>query len=186
MITSAAGHGVVFAGEEDGARVIYRVKEDGDELKKIVRTSNDSTLAVSPDGTWVVAVSDPIDEMVAGVMLHPVGGGSPILVCRGCAAGDSVVRRLERIGPQPSALSWSPDGKFVYVNFQGAVYAIPLRPGQVLPPLPPSGVRAEQDVATLPGARLIPEQGAFAGPNPSVYAFTKVAVQHNLYRVSVP
>jgi hypothetical protein len=38
----------------------------------------------------------------------------------------------------------------------------------------------------LPGAQLIPEHEAFAGPNPSIYAFTKVAAQHNIYRVSVP
>jgi hypothetical protein len=134
----------------------------------------------------VVVVSDPTDEMVGGVMLYPVGGGSPTLVCRSCATGDNVVRRLERTGPHPSALSWSPDGQFVYINFQASIYAIPLRAGHVLPPLPASGLRTEEDVAALPGARLIPQHGAFAGPNPSVYAFTKVAMQHNIYRVPVP
>ena len=51
-----------------------------------MRTSTNSTLAVSPDGKWVVVVSDPTDEMVGGVMLYPVGGGLPTLVCRSCAA----------------------------------------------------------------------------------------------------
>ena len=118
-------------------------------------------------------------------MVYPVGGGSPTLVCGACGA-DNFVRRLERSGPRPSVLSWSPDGKFLYLNFQGSIYAIPLRPGQVLPPLPPSGFRTEQDVAALPGARLIPEREAFAGPNPSVYAFTKFATQRNIYRIPVP
>src|SRR5712692_9699976 len=118
--------------------------------------------------------------MVSAVMLYPVGGGSPTLVCGRCP-GDSVVRRLERSGPQPSILSWSPDRKFLYLNFQRSIYAIPLRPGQMLPPLPASGLRTKQDVAALPGAQLIPEQEAFAGPNPSVYAFTKFATQRNIY-----
>jgi hypothetical protein len=56
----------------------------------------------------------------------------------------------------------------------------------MLPPIPNSGFRLEEDVAALPGARLIPEQGAFPGPNPSVYSFTKVGTHRNIYRVSVP
>jgi serine/threonine protein kinase len=174
---------VVFVGEENGTKFVYRVKEDGSDLQKVARPS---ALSVSPDGKWVVVRSDPTEEMVGPVLLYPVDGGSPTLVCGSCAAGDNVVRRLERSGPQPSALKWSPDGTFVYLNFQGSIYAIPLRPGQVLPPLPASGIRTEQDVAALPGAWLIPQQEAFAGPNPSIYAFTKVAVQHNIYRVPVP
>jgi hypothetical protein len=124
--------------------------------------------------------------MVAGVMLYPVGGGSPALICASCGAADNVVSHLERAGPQPPPLIWSPDGKFLYLNFQGSIYAIPLEPGQMLPLLPASGLRTEKDVAALPGARLIPERGAFAGPEPSVYAFTRFSVQHNIYRVQVP
>jgi eukaryotic-like serine/threonine-protein kinase len=181
-----AGNDVVFVGtEDDGARFVYRIKEDGSDTEKIVRTSTSSSVNVCPDGKCVVVTADPTEDMVGGVMLYPVGGGSPTLICASCVAS-SVVSHLERVGPQPSILSWSPDREFLYLNFQSSIYAIPLRPGQVLPPLPASGLRTEKDVAALPGARLIPERGAFTGPNPSVYAFTKVAVQHNIYRVPVP
>jgi hypothetical protein len=93
------------------------------------------------------------------------------------------------VGPAPAQCTdaaWSPDGKFLYLNFQGSIYAIPLRPGQMLPPIPPSGFRSKEDVAALPGAQLIPQQGAFPGPNPSIYAFTKISTHRNIYRVSVP
>jgi hypothetical protein len=123
--------------------------------------------------------------VVSAVVLYPVDGGSPTLICGGCV-GDSVVRHLDRSGPQPSILSWSSDAKFLYLNFQRSIYAIPLRPGQTLPPLPASGLRAKQDVAALPGARLIRQQEAFVGPDPCVYAFTKFAAQRNIYRVPVP
>jgi hypothetical protein len=56
----------------------------------------------------------------------------------------------------------------------------------MLPPIPVSGFRSKEDVAALPGARLIPEQGTFPGPNPSLYAFTKLATHRNIYRVRVP
>jgi eukaryotic-like serine/threonine-protein kinase len=180
-----AGNDVIFVGEDEGAKFVYRVKGGGSEAEKIVRTSNTSAFSVCPDGKCVVVVPDP-EHMVGGAMIYPVGGGSPALICASCAGTENVVSHLERAGPQPSALSWSPDGKFLYLNFQGSIYAIPLEPGQLLPLLPASGLRTEQDAAALPGARLIPERGAFAGPKPSVYAFTKVAVQHNIYRVPVP
>ena len=99
---------------------------------------------------------------------------------RTCVNGNDV----ERVGPP--GVSWSPDGKFLYMNFRESMYAIPLRPGQMLPPRPASGFRSKEDVAALPGARLIPQQGAFPGSDPSIYAFTKVTTHRNIYRVSVP
>jgi hypothetical protein len=113
-------------------------------------------------------------------MVYPVGGSSPRVLCVPCTSGNNV----ERTGSP--AVSWSPDGKFFYLKFQESIYAIPLHPGKMLPPIPASGFRSKEDVAALPGARLIPEQGAFPGPNPAIYAFTKVATHRNIYRVSVP
>jgi hypothetical protein len=56
----------------------------------------------------------------------------------------------------------------------------------MLPSLPASGFRSKEEVAALPGARVIVEPAAIPGPNPSIYAFTKVATQRNIYRVPVP
>ena len=47
-------------------------------------------------------------------------------------------------------------------------------------------LRSKDDVSVLPGAQLIPEQGAFLGVNPAIYAFTKVATHRNIYRITVP
>jgi Tol biopolymer transport system component len=177
---------VIFAGDDSGAKFVFRVREDGTDLQKIVRTSDGFALSVSPDGKRVVVKTNPIGDLVGTMMVYPVDGGSPALLCENCGAGDNVVRRLERAGPPPSVVSWSRDGKFLYLNFREAVYAIPLRPGEALPPLPASGLRTERDVLALRGARLIAQREAFVGPNPSIYTFTKVAVQHNIYRVPVP
>jgi len=124
--------------------------------------------------------TSPTEDLAGAVIVYPVGGGSPTLICEKCAQLVSFER-----GTPPPYVSWSPDGKFFYLNFQGSIYAIPLRPGQALPPMPASGFRTKQEVAALPGARLIAE-GAFPGPNPAVYAFTKFAIQRNIYRVPVP
>jgi DNA-binding beta-propeller fold protein YncE len=136
--------------------------------------------SVSPDGQWVAAPGGT-DELLKAVMMYPVGGGSPKVICRTCAESRGVER-----GEWPAGLSWSPDGKFLYLKFDRSTYAITLRPGQVLPPIPASGLRSKEEVAALPGVRLISDDRVFPGPNPSVYAFTKVAAQRNIYRVPVP
>jgi len=178
---------VLFLGQEGDTNFLFRVKEDGSELPQVIPPAHyqgrqvylaSFGLNVSPGGKWVV-VGTPTEDMPAAVLVYPVGGGSPTLICGACAQNISFER-----GTIPPLVSWSPDGKFFYLNFQGSLYAIPLRPGQALPPIPASGFRTKEEVAALPGARLIAE-GAFPGPNPSVYAFTKFAIQRNIYRVPV-
>src|SRR5262249_42293963 len=135
---------------------------------------------VSPDGKWVV-VMGPTGKALGAVVVYPVSGGSPTLICGTCAQAPNFER-----GPPPPYVTWSPDAKFLYLNFEGSIYAIPLRPGQTLPPIPPSGFRTRKDLAALPGVRLLPEPEAIAGPNPSIYAYPRFATQRNIYRVPVP
>ncbi len=190
MAFFGAGGDVIFLGEEKGVNFIYRVKEDGSELPKVVPTPQylgrqlyvaGFGFSVSLDGQWIVVVTGTTEEMLDSIMVYRAAGGSPTRICEKCAGISSFER-----GPGPPLVGWSPDGKFLSLNFQESIYAIPLRPGQSLPPIPASGFRTKQEVAALPGARLIPQQGAFVGPNPSVYAFTKIAIQRNIYRVPVP
>lgn len=166
-----------FVGVDTGPKFIYRVKEDGSELQQIVNTS--SEFGVSPDGKWVVIQGS--GDMAMVVMVYPVDGGPRKLICGSCVGGPHPTERS-----RSPRVSWSPDGRFFYLDFRESIYAIPLRAGEMLPLIPAAGFRSKDDVAALPGARLIPEQGAFAGPNPSIYAFMKVATQRNIYRVSVP
>jgi WD40 repeat protein len=180
---------VLFLGQEKDTNFLFRLKEDGSESPKLMPTPQfrgrqmflaANGLTVSSDGNWVVEAS-PTEDLPAGVVVYPTAGGSPTLICEACAWFNSFER-----GPQPPFVSWSPDRKFFYLNFQGSIYAISLRPGQALPTLPASGFRTKEEVAALPGVRLIAQEGAFAGPSPSVYAFTKFAMQRNIYRVPVP
>ena len=172
-----AGGEVIFAGRERDKNYIYRIKEDGSGLRKVVQASN--LEGVSPDGRWVAAWSSGLSP--ESWLVYPLRGGRATLICRKCGPPPSVER-----GPWPPAVSWSPDGRFIYLALYGFGYAIPLRPGQALPPLPAAGLRTEQEVAALPGARRIPQEFPFTGPDPSLYALTKVAIQRNIYRVPVP
>jgi len=85
-------------------------------------------------------------------------------------------------------VTWSPDGKFVYLHdtLLRQTVAVPLKRGELLPPLPASGIASPAAAAALPGARMIEQPRAFGGPNPSVYAFARVTTHRNIYRVPVP
>jgi hypothetical protein len=174
----AAGD-VMFGARENDRNFVYRMREDEKEPRKIVQAS--VLAGVSPDGQWMAvwglaAGGDRLDAL----HIQPIGGGNARFVCRQCGA----ILSFER-GPWPPNVSWSPDGRFLYLDLYTSPYAIPLRPGEPLPPIPAAGLRTEEDVAAVPGARRISQPRVFTGPNPSVYAFTKVAIQRNLYRVPV-
>ncbi|OFW25943.1 MAG: hypothetical protein A3H97_12485 [Acidobacteria bacterium RIFCSPLOWO2_02_FULL_65_29] len=171
---------VAFTGVENGVFVIYRVQDDGGQWQKIISTPNLFPFGVSPDGRWVPAAEGPTPEKRNELMVYPAGGGSPTLICR-CYPPPNIDN-----GPMPPQMSWTPDGRFLYLKFAASTYAIPLQPGQMLPPIPASGFPSREAVAALPGARLISEESVFPGPDPSIYAFMKVAAQRNIYRVPVP
>jgi len=60
-----------------------------------------------------------------------------------------------RAADAPPPVSWSCDGKLLYVSMVGGqtVFSVPLRAGQALPPLPAGGLHSPEDVARLPGAK---------------------------------
>lgn len=189
MAFFGAGGDVLFVGREKGNIFIYRVKDDGSEVPKVVPAPlyhgrqldfTGGEPAISSDGKWVVALGS-IEKAWGAVVVYPVSGGSPTLVCGACSEAPNFER-----GFQSHYVDWTLDGKFLYLNFQGSVYAIPLRPGQALPPVPASGFRTKEEVAALPGARLIREPQAIPGPNPSIYAYPRFSTQRNIYRVPVP
>jgi hypothetical protein len=165
---------VLFAGLQDF--IVYRVKDDGSELQKVITTPL-FPLAVSPDGKWI-AVQDP--TAWGALVVYPAGEGSPLRLCDLCAPP---------WGTEPPAFyfGWAPNSEFAYWNFRNATYAIPLQSGRLLPGIPAGGIQSKEGVAALPGARLISEQDrSVPGPNPSMYVFVKVSTQRNIYRVPVP
>jgi serine/threonine protein kinase len=161
---------------EDGNLLAHRVKEDGTGLESLLNTAGIFLFAVSPDGRWISAQ----DSRAWGALLaYPTAGGSATLICEKCTIPQGT-------DPAPPDLSWTRDGKFVYVNSEDSTFAIPLKGNSMLPPLPPKGFSSKETVAAIPGARLVAKQRVYPGPNPSIYAFTKIATQRNIYRVPVP
>jgi len=171
------GELVLAASEKDGTIFVYRISERDGATEKIVDTSNIFTFDVSPDGQFVVAQDS---RRWGSLKVYPRGHGDPLLVCESCSPPQGT-------DPKPPDMNWTRDGKFLYLKFDGSTYAIPLSAGRMLPDIPAKGFQSKEQVAALPGARLVSDEpNVLPGPDPSIYAFTKVTTQRNIYRVPVP
>jgi serine/threonine protein kinase len=161
---------------EDENFLMHRVKEDGSGLENLVNTAGVFAFAVSPDARWIAAQ----DTRAFGALFaYPTAGGSPTLICETCSPPQGT-------DPIPPDMSWSPDGKFVYVNMGDSTFVIPLKSNSMLPPVPAKGFASKEAVVAVPGTRLVAKERVYPGPNPAIYTFTKVTTQRNIYRVPVP
>jgi len=160
---------VFFRRVESASAFLYRVQEDGGQLRKAFDAPIVGLSGESPDRNWLALGS-------GGVVIFRVDGGAPLRTqLRGSA----------------TTLSWSGDGKHLFVQGKGAVnldkaYVLQLSPGQMVPESIVNGLPSEQEILKLPGARIIPLSNVVPGPTADTYAFIRQSVQRNLYRIPVP
>jgi hypothetical protein len=157
------------AGERDDLFLHYEDPDGGPQRKtsseRLPKTM--TLIGVSPRGGWWLSASP--------VVAHPAGGGTPIRICESCSAG------------------WGPGGKYFYLRFRdigeqggGKTIVIGLREGKELPELPGGGLKSAKDTKGLNVVEEIDMSGKSvyaAGPNPSTYAYTRITVQRNLYKI---
>ncbi len=153
---------------------VYRVRQDGQGMRKALERGVLLLKSVSPDGRWIMAWA-PLPGGGTAVQALPLeGSGSPVAIF---GHGDA---------------AWAPDGRsFVIAGVANGFisgrrsYRIPLAPGQSLPRIPAGGFHSEQEVAGLPGVLRIEEMGMAPGPSPAIYAFYRGTTQRNLYRIPI-
>jgi serine/threonine protein kinase len=180
QIPGVEGHQPSFGPEgeiifraSDGTRTwLYRVREDGQELRKAVEQPGEPA-GVAPDGrtlaTWTFG---------GGTTVYPLDGGAPVSVW-----------------PAGARLRWSSDGRFLFLSISstagtlfagGRTYVVPLEPGRLLPEIPAGGFQTEEEIARLSGVQIIAAADVAPGPTASVYAFSRETTQRNLYRIPIP
>jgi len=160
---------IFFRRVEGTSAFLYRVQEDGSQLRKAFDVPIVALSAESPDRNWLALGS-------GGVVIFRVGGGAPLRT---------------QIRASATTLKWSGDGKHLFVQGKGAnnldkAYILPLSPGQMVPESIVHGLPSEPEILKLPGARVIPLSNVVPGPTADIYAFTRESVQRNLYRIPVP
>ena len=112
----------------------------------------------------------------------PLEGGAPITVCDKCSFGFGATRSSVPL------LSWSPDGKWVYVSLRHFPFGssktavIPVKSGDA-PPTFTKGFGGEADSAGIPGARWINQDEVSPGITPNYFVSTRRSAKANVFRV---
>jgi Tol biopolymer transport system component len=152
---------------------VQAARLDGSERRKVMDEAI-GLRGISFDRRWlIVRMRGEPTSMVA----VPVQGGSRVTLAT-AEANDYQWK-------------WSADGRGVVVSgpsplaIAGFTYLVPLRPGQVFPDIPAGGFRSEKEIAALPGARRLDVRDVAGGSGGDTYAFARLSVQRNLYRIPV-
>jgi eukaryotic-like serine/threonine-protein kinase len=154
---------IFFRHVEGTSTYVYRVHPDGTGLRKALAEPVFFLKGVSPDGRWIVGWAPLPGNGPPSAQAFPLDGGRPIQL------GTFIY------------VSWPLDGRSVLISG----YLIPLRPGEALPQIPAGGFHSEDEIARLPGARLMDAKGVVLGPSAGVYAFSRGTIQRNLYRIPI-
>ena len=168
---------ILFRASERNANFLYRMKPDGTGRERLLPNPIIDTTGISPDGAMaLVGEAVPDEDMPAGLVAFPLHGGTPQRVCNICYG------------------IWTRDGRYLLLYWFGdgamdasrKTFALPLREGRMLPPLPPNGIKSRSDLDAIPGLRVIDHPYVVPGPDLETYAFTRTSVHRNLYRIPLP
>ncbi len=164
---------VFFRATEGNSLQLFGIREDGTRRQKITEGGVLIVPAVSPDGEWVTVSSGSHGQRQ--LTAYSTRGAAPVHVYAGLGR-----------------LRWSRDGKRVYLSIAaadgtafaaGRTYVLPLPAGSMLPRVPAGGFRGEAEIAALPGVEVLPYGDLAPGPSAAVYAFSRITVTRNLYRI---
>jgi Tol biopolymer transport system component len=179
---------IVYISPQAERRYLYRMREDGSGVEQIRPEPVNNLITVSPDGHWAVVF---LPEMTTGgglpLQLMSLHGEAPMTACENC-----VVRGFGPNRVQGSPVTWSMDGKSVFVSLQyfglgtTKTVVLPYRSGVPLAALWPKGLHDEQDVAANPGATVINEANVFPAASASSHLSWRRTTHSNLYRVRLP
>jgi Tol biopolymer transport system component len=175
---------VFFLAREGASQYVYRAKENSAPGERVVADPIIYLIAVSPDGRWLVAwTAYGSDESTQALVAYPTRGGPKQLLCNACwVTGPS--------NPGGPVVSWTRDQQFLFFKsilggMDRKTFVMPLRSGEALPALPPSGLQSPRDVLGVPGTRDIAEEDVFPGATSTIYAFTRKTTRRNLYSIPV-
>jgi hypothetical protein len=157
---------------------LQKIKADGTGLEKVIQEKVTFLYDISPDGNWLAVWTAAGTD----IKIYRSDGSEPTLLCSHCASGGA-----EERGITPPIVSWSGDGRSLYMYSEDLrqIYAAPLKSGEPLPSIPPSGISWRAGPPQIAGMRTIPQR-AFMSADPQVYAYLQVTAHRNIYRILVP
>lgn len=175
---------VIYQGNQASPKIMS-ISEDGGGPVAVSDLDIMQLQNVSPDGRWaLVGITPPGSHGQSNVSLQavPLEGGAPTTLCDRCGFGFGWLRR------SPAMLTWSLDGKWLYVSLRSFPFnsrktaAIPISPGNA-PPSFVKGFESEADFARIPGVRLIDQENIFPSASPSYFVTSRRSAKTNLFHI---
>ena len=175
---------ILFQGTQTPPKVM-RIREDGSDPGPASDFPIMQLQSVSPDARWaIVGATAPNGhgDRNLEIMALPLDGSAPTTVCDNCSVGFGSARWSAPL------LSWSLDGKWVYVALRqftfgsGKTAVIPVKSGTA-PPKFTNGFAGELDFERIPGSRLINQTDVSTGISSSYFVSTRRSVRANLFRI---
>ena len=177
--------GAIFYQDNQAPSKIMRIKEDGTGSTVASDFPIMQLQGVSPDGRWAVAGITPTNghgdrnTMIVAVSLE---GRDPVTICDVCNRGFGTARNSSPL------LSWSLDGKWMYVSLRhfsfgsSRTVVFPIQPGAD-PPDFTKDFKSEADFARIPAARLLNMNDVSPGLSPGYFVNTRRSAKANLFRI---
>ncbi len=167
---------ILFQATERNFNYLEQVDPDGSGRSKVVPYPISTIKGISPGRRWITAVVPVLDRPIVVPMAIPVDGGPPRILCTElCAA------------------KWTSSGEFLVISVEapsrtgpGRSLAIPVGPGETLPPLPRGGIEPRANAGVVAGAQSIARGELVPGKDPAHFAYVNTTVHRNLYRISLP
>ena len=166
-------------------RKLMRMNEDGSDKAPASDQAIMQLQSVSPDGRWAIVGVTPPDshgDRNAIALALPTAGGKPLVISDNGSYGFGAIRMGAPL------ISWSWDGKWMYVGFRYLGFGskktaiVPVQPGSP-PPTWINNIRADSDIRNIPGARLVPEDNVYAGRSGGEYVVARKSAKANLFRI---
>lgn len=175
---------ILYQGTQTSPKIMS-INEDGSGQVAVSELDIMQLQSVSPDGRWALVGATPPgghgDRNVVA-MAVPLAGGASITVCDNCSFGFGSQRSSAAL------LSWSPDGKWVYVSLRPFPFGssktavIPIKSGAA-PPGFTKDFAGEADFLRIPGARLINQDNVSPGLSPDHFVNARRSAKANLFRI---
>jgi hypothetical protein len=156
----------------EGSRLfLYVLGAHDGKPRQIYPDAVEDLSGVSPNGEWLLFGNGP------PIIARRLPGGLPIRICTFCGIG------------------WGPGDNILYLRFRnvgtiggGRTVAIELQRGEELPSLSGSGLDSLEDLTHLKVLANIDmkDVAVFApGPDPQTFAYSRITIQRNLFRIPI-
>ncbi|HEX7360399.1 MAG TPA: winged helix-turn-helix domain-containing protein, partial [Bryobacteraceae bacterium] len=166
---------IFFQALDGNFNYLEQMNPDGSGRSKLVSFPILDLLSISPGRRWIMANATVPGGTAPVIMAIPTGGGPPVILSESYCVP-----------------IWSPSGKWLFISVEpatrtspGRSLAIPIGPGETLPPFPPAGIPPQADPSIIPGAQSVARADLVPGLDPSHYVYVKTSVHRNLYRISL-